>query len=114
MRLGTAHTYDAALELLMKRQVEMSGQQEKLTSGKRINRASDDPTGASQAERALTRLSRLETDQRSLALQRNALTVAESTLGESTSRCGRARSIRNHRHTQRGTAQERGYRYRQG
>lgn len=93
MRLGTAHTYDAALELLMKRQVEMSGQQEKLTSGKRINRASDDPTGASQAERALTRLSRLETDQRSLELQRNALTVAESTLGESTSLIQRFREL---------------------
>jgi flagellar hook-associated protein 3 FlgL len=93
MRLGTAHTYDAALELLMKRQVEMSGQQEKLTSGKRINRASDDPTGASQAERALTRLSRVETDQRSLELQRNALTVAESTLGESTSLIQRFREL---------------------
>ena len=84
MRLGTANTYDAALDQLMKRQAEMASQQEKLTSGKRVNRPSDDPTGATQAERAMTRLARVESDQRALDMQRNALTVAESTLGEST------------------------------
>jgi flagellar hook-associated protein 3 FlgL len=93
MRLGTSHTYDSALEQLMKRQVEMASQQEKLTSGKRVNRASDDPTGASQAERALTRMSRLESDQRTLSLQTNALTMAESTLGESTNLVQRFREL---------------------
>jgi flagellar hook-associated protein 3 FlgL len=68
----------------MQRQVELSSQQEKLTSGKRINRASDDPTGAAQAERALTRNTRIETEERALVLQRNAITLAESTLGSAT------------------------------
>jgi flagellar hook-associated protein 3 FlgL len=81
MRLGTANTYDTTLSNLMKRQVELSSQQEKLTSGKRINRASDDPTNAAQAERALTRNTRIETEERALVLQRNAITLAESTLG---------------------------------
>ncbi|MBK9572680.1 MAG: flagellar hook-associated protein FlgL [Rhodoferax sp.] len=84
MRLGTANTYDTTLSNLMKRQVELSSQQEKLTSGKRINRASDDPTGAAQAERALTRNTRIETEERALVLQRNAITLAESTLGGAT------------------------------
>ncbi|MBK9236005.1 MAG: flagellar hook-associated protein 3 [Rhodoferax sp.] len=84
MRLGTANTYDTTLSNLMKRQVELSSQQEKLTSGKRINRASDDPTNAAQAERALTRNTRIETEERALVLQRNAITLAESTLGHAT------------------------------
>ena len=84
MRLATANTYDTTLSNLMKRQVELSSQQEKLTSGKRINRASDDPTNAAQAERALTRNTRIETEERALVLQRNAIALAESTLGHAT------------------------------
>ena len=84
MRLGTANTYDTTLNNLMKRQVELSNQQEKLSSGKKINRASDDPTGAAQAERSLTRNTRIETEERALVLQRNAITLAESTLGDTT------------------------------
>jgi flagellar hook-associated protein 3 FlgL len=84
MRLGTSHHYDTALDQLLKRQTELADQQEKLTSGKRVNRASDDPTGAAQAERTTTRLSRVESDKRALDMQRSALTNAESTLGEST------------------------------
>lgn len=81
MRLGSANTFDNALEQLYKRQAELSGQQEKLTSGKKINRVSDDPSGAVQAERAMTRVSRIEIEQRALEIQRNALSSAESTLG---------------------------------
>lgn len=84
MRLGTANTYDSTLDHLMRRQVELSSQQEKLSSGKKINRASDDPTGAALAERALTRNTRIETEERALVMQRNAVTLAESTLGDAT------------------------------
>lgn len=81
MRLGTANTYDNALQQLYTRQSSLASQQEKLTSGKSINRGSDDPAGAAQAERALTRISRIATEQRALNLQRTSLTEAESTLG---------------------------------
>lgn len=85
MRLGTANSYDNALQNLYTRQSELSNQQEKLTSGKNINRPGDDPTGAAQAERALTRITRVASEQRALAVQRNSITLAESTLGEATS-----------------------------
>lgn len=81
-RIGTANTYSTALDLLNRRQAELSAQQEKLSSGLNVNRASDDPTGAAQAERAISKLKRIETDQRALEVQRNAITSAESTLGE--------------------------------
>lgn len=83
-RLGSANTYDNALRNLSTRQSALSNLQENLTSGKKVVRPSDDPTGAAQAERALTRIGRIATDQRALELQRNAIVMAESTLGDVT------------------------------
>ena len=85
MRTGSANTYDTALQQLFQRQSDLAAQQEKLTSGKRVNRASDDPQAAAQAERAMVKISRVETDQRTLEVQRGAIASAESTLGEATS-----------------------------
>lgn len=82
MRTGTANTYDKSLEQLYKRQGDMAGLQEKLSSGLRVNRVSDDPIAAAQAERVMVRLSRIETDQRALETQRAALSGAEGGLGE--------------------------------
>ena len=93
MRLGSANTYDRALQNLYSRQTELSNQQEKLTSGKNVNRPSDDPTGAAQAERALTRLARISSDNRSLEVQRIAITLAESTLGDATSLVQKLREL---------------------
>lgn len=81
-RLASANTYDNALNNIAKRQTALSNLQENLTSGKKVVRASDDPTGAAQAERALTRLARIATDQRALESQRNTIANAESTLGD--------------------------------
>jgi flagellar hook-associated protein 3 FlgL len=81
-RLGTANTYDSSVRNISARQSALSALQENLTSGKRVVRASDDPTSAANAERALNRISRIATDQRALDSQRNAITVAESTLGD--------------------------------
>lgn len=81
-RLSTANSYDTARNNLMTRQTNLSNAQEHLTSGKRVNTASDDPTAAAQAERALTRIARIQTDQRALDAQKSAITQAESTLGD--------------------------------
>lgn len=86
MRIGTANVYDNALDQLYKRQGDMLKQQEQLSSGLRVNRASDDPIAAAKAERVLVRLSRIETDQRALETQRSALSSAEAGLGEALGR----------------------------
>jgi flagellar hook-associated protein 3 FlgL len=83
-RLGTANAYDNTLRNLQNRQTALSNLQENLTSGKKINNPSDDPTGAAQAERALNRIARIATDQRALEAQRNTIAQAESTLGDVT------------------------------
>lgn len=83
-RLGTANTYDNVLKNLQSRQTALANLQENLTSGKRVVVASDDPTGAAQAERSLTRIARIATDQRALESQRNSINAAESALGDVT------------------------------
>jgi flagellar hook-associated protein 3 FlgL len=82
VRLGSANAYDTALSNIMSRQTSLANLQENLTSGKRVVRASDDPTGAAQAERAITRLARIQTDQRALEAQRSSIAQAEATLGD--------------------------------
>lgn len=83
-RLGSANTYDNALRNLQTRQTSLANLQENLTSGKKITSASDDPTGAAQAERAMTRITRIATDQRALEAQRNSISAAEGALGDVT------------------------------
>ena len=80
-RIGTASAYASAVQNLSDRQNGLVTLQQNMTSGKKINRASDDPTGAAQAERATTRISRIAADQRLLASQRDTIATAESTLG---------------------------------
>ena len=81
-RVGTANMYDNALRNLGARQTSLTTLQENLTSGKRVVRASDDPVSAAQAERALNRMSRIQTEQRALDQQRNSIAQAESSLGD--------------------------------
>ena len=81
-RIGTANQYDSALRNINQRQSSLVNLQENLTSGKRVVRPSDDPVAAAQAERALTRIGRIQTEQRALDLQRNSIAQAESSLGD--------------------------------
>jgi len=92
-RLGSANTYDTAVRNITARQTALSALQESLTSGKRVVRASDDPTSAAIAERALTRIGRIATDQRALASQVGAITQAETTLGDITEALQRFREL---------------------
>ena len=82
MRLSTANLYDASIANLQRRQQALQEQQQQLTSGKRIATASDDPTGAARAERALAAIGRVDANQRALEASRNSMTLAESALGD--------------------------------
>jgi flagellar hook-associated protein 3 FlgL len=82
LRLSTSQAFDSGLERLQQRQRELTDAQERLTSGKRVARASDDPAAAARAERALAALSRHDASQRALEASRSVLTLTESALGE--------------------------------
>ena len=81
-RVATANTYDNSIRNIGARQSSLAEQSEKLTAGKRVLRASDDPVAAAQAERAITRMERIKVEQEALSLQRNAMAEGESTLGD--------------------------------
>ena len=82
MRIGTAHAYDATVERLTQRQSELSEAQLRLTSGKRVARASDDPINAARAERALASVARAGASLRSVDASRAAMTQIEGALGD--------------------------------
>lgn len=82
MRIATANANDAALNALMTRQTNLAESQQQLTTGKRVNRASDDPAAAARAERALAAEARSTANLRAVAASDNAMTLAESALGD--------------------------------
>jgi flagellar hook-associated protein 3 FlgL len=82
MRLSTANSFDATVDVLQRRQADLRDAQERLASGKRVARASDDPGAAARAERALAAATRSDASQRALEASRNAMTLAEGALSD--------------------------------
>lgn len=82
MRISTSNMFDASILTLQQRQQQMQDAQQRLTSGKRIEKASDDPTAAARAERALTAIGRIDANQRALEASRNGMQLSESALGD--------------------------------
>lgn len=82
MRLATSNMFDASIANLQRRQQKLQETQGQLTSGKRIAQASDDPTGAARAERALVSIGRVDANQRALEASRNSMILSESALGD--------------------------------
>lgn len=83
MRVSTATAYQNTIDNLTARQSGLATLQDQLSAGKKIITASDDPAGAAQAERSSTRISRLQADTNALALAKDSMSTAESTLGDS-------------------------------
>jgi len=80
-RVSNTSRYESAVATLQRRQAEMSEAQLQMTSGKRVNKPSDDPTSAARAERAFIAQQRIESAQRSVSVSRNAMALTESALG---------------------------------
>ena len=82
MRISTSNSYNNSLDSLMQRQATLSGTQEQMTTGKRVNHASDDPAAAARAERALAAERRSVASQRAVDASNNAMTLTESALAD--------------------------------
>ncbi|QCB46789.1 flagellar hook-associated protein FlgL [Hydrogenophaga sp. PAMC20947] len=82
MRVATANSYDNTIGNLSKRQSDLVDQQNRISTGKRVLKASDDPVSAVMSEAVQNRYARVESDKRALASSRASLTQAESALGE--------------------------------
>lgn len=93
MRVATANAQDRSVDSLQRRQEGLQAAQERLVSGKRVARASDDPTAAARAERALAAQARTEASQRGLEASRNAMVQSESALGDAVNLMQRVREL---------------------
>jgi flagellar hook-associated protein 3 FlgL len=93
MRIATANAYDAGIDSLVRRQVELAEMQDKMTSGKRVAKASDDPAAAARAERALAAIGRVETSQRAVEASKVVMVQTESALGAAGDILQRAREL---------------------
>ena len=93
MRVATAYSYDNTISTLTRRQSELSAQQERLSTGKRVVRASDDPVAATLSEGAQNRMARVTADLRALESSRTSLAQAESSLAESSELIQKARDL---------------------
>jgi flagellar hook-associated protein 3 FlgL len=82
LRISTAHAYDTVIDRLSQRQRELADTQAHVSSNKRVLKASDDPVDAARAERALAVKARASAGLRSVDASRNAMTQAESALGD--------------------------------
>jgi len=90
-RISTAQAFDASIEQLQRRQGELIEAQTQLSTGKRVNRASDDPTAAARAERALASISRVDATQRGVEASRALMSQTEGALGDAGELLQRAR-----------------------
>ena len=83
MRISTANAYNHSLDSLMDRQSRLSATQEQMTTGKRVNHASDDPAAMGRAERALAAEARSTANQCAVDASSNAMTLTETALADS-------------------------------
>jgi flagellar hook-associated protein 3 FlgL len=92
-RISTSNAYDGALNNLMSRQDHLTATQEQMTSGKRVIKASDDPTAAARAERARALEERTTASQKAVDASANAMTLTESALGDASELLQQAREL---------------------
>ena len=90
-RISTLQSFDSGLERLQQRNNDLAEAQDRLTSGKRVSKASDDPSAAARAERALAQIARHDASQRAIQAARNTLTLTESALADTSELMQQAR-----------------------
>jgi flagellar hook-associated protein 3 FlgL len=92
-RISTSHAYNGAIDNLLTRQSTMADTQMQMTSGKRVNKASDDPTAAARGERARALEARTTASARAVDASSNAMTLTESALGDAGELMQQAREL---------------------
>src|ERR1700743_2697687 len=92
-RISTSNAYDNALNNLMSRQDNLTATQEQMTSGKRVIKASDDPTAAARARPARALEDRPTSSQKAVDASNNAMTLTESALGDAGELLQQAREL---------------------
>lgn len=93
MRITSAYAFESSVANLQKRQQQLSTSQEQLTSGKRVEKPSDDPAAAAAVARAMDNASRVTAQQRANTASKGDMQLAESALGDAGSLLQQARDL---------------------
>lgn len=93
MRVTVTNASTNAIAFLQQRQQELSVLQGQLSSGKRVQKPSDDPSAAARAERALAAMQRNEANQRALDASRTSMQMGEAALGDAAELMQQAREL---------------------
>jgi flagellar hook-associated protein 3 FlgL len=91
MHISTSNSYNTSLDSLMHRQAKLSSTQEQMTTGKRVNRAGDDPAAAARAERALAAEQRTVANLRGVDASNNAMNLTDTALSDASELLQQAR-----------------------
>lgn len=92
MRISTTAAFQKSVFNLQERKRKLDEAQEHISGQKRVLRASDDPVAAARAERARAQIAASDSQERSLQASRNAMTQADSALGNASELLTEARS----------------------
>ncbi|GAB2523900.1 flagellar hook-associated protein FlgL [Lysobacter humi (ex Lee et al. 2017)] len=93
MRISTAGLHQQGLTALLNRQSELARTQQQLSTGSKLQRAADDPTGMAQTQRLDHAVASLEHFGRSADLLDNRLRAQEGALGDAGDYLNRAREL---------------------
>lgn len=84
MRIATAYAAQSAVEGINERQAQLARAQSRVSSGLRVERPSDDPAAAAEAERVRSRDARMGIELRMLGQARQMLSSADTALADAT------------------------------
>jgi flagellar hook-associated protein 3 FlgL len=84
MRISSAWAQQSAIDGINERQSRVADAQEAISSGRRVNRPSDDPSAAAEAERLRSREARIGAEQRAIGYARQMLSSADTAMSDAT------------------------------
>ena len=93
LRMSTAGLHAQGLNALLKRQQDLARTQQQLTTGSKLNRAAEDPSGAAQAQRLDHLVTALDTFGRNAGVLEQRLRLQEQALGDAGDQLIRAREL---------------------
>lgn len=93
MRISTNQIYDQSIRAIMDNQQGLTDTQQALSTGKKLNKPSDDPVGAAKVIRLTEELDKFTQYQRNGDLLKGALEQQETVLGSLTDTLNRARVL---------------------
>lgn len=93
MRIATNHYQNQAVSSILETQATIAGLQEQASTGRRVNRPSDDPLAAAEAERLRAGQARDDIEKRMMSYARKHMAEAESTVSAGIETLQNARTL---------------------